>query len=207
MVHPPLFEKDISMWEKLTALYQRRYWLFFGLVLGWLLMSLAQATAARAAGDCAQGLGGQLGALARGAQTSAVLVQQREKAGSDVYTLLARAAPFGSPVAKLSLASSAVALLNCAALENADQQAASLRVRLAGLLDVAPRKVTASAVQKFYLQRLQTMVADQQQVLSPGERQVWADVLAYAGVLEGALVNSFRQMAADLRLPPPSLQL
>ena len=159
---------------------------------------------ARAYSDCASGPMKDLGALLSGGKAFAELVYgSGKKARNDVYKLLAYT-EFGlSPVAKFTISSSAVVVINCAALENADAKAAALRKRLAESIGEKPRKVTAARVQAYYLKRLKGGTPGQKRLLSDDERQLWADVLAYAAVLEPKLADKFAELAEQLQLPAP----
>ncbi|MCA3243852.1 MAG: hypothetical protein INF43_00915 [Alphaproteobacteria bacterium] len=163
-------------------------------------LALASLNApAHAFGDCATGVGGQLRAVVRGGLTAFDFVNHRDKAGTDVYRLFVRPAPLGE-VAKLSLASAAIAVINCAALEGGSAEAATLRARLAEAVQEAPRNLTADRVQRFYLARMRNAAPDQRQLLSVRERILWAETLELAARLNPSLASDFRKLSADLSL-------
>jgi hypothetical protein len=175
-----------------------------GLLIGWFLYWSAPA---KAYSDCASNTTGDVIALGKGGKTFWNLIQYRKKKNTDVYALLATS-NFGlNPAAKFTVSSSAIAVLNCAALEGADAQAAALRLRLAKGIDVPIRNLTAAQVQTYYRKRLQNSTPDQNQLLSETERQLWADILAYAAKAEPAIGQSFGRLAKKLNLPPPSTGL
>jgi hypothetical protein len=163
------------------------------------LLACGLATPALAFTDCASGLGGQLRALGRGVLTTTDLVRYRDKAGTDVYRLFVRTAPIGE-VAKLSLASAAIAVINCAALEGGNAEAATMRTRLAAAIQEAPRSLTADRVQRFYMARMRNAAPDQRLLLSGVERLLWADTLDLAARLNNGLAPSLRQLVNDLGL-------
>ena len=164
-----------------------------------LMLACGLISPALAFTDCASGLGGQLRAIGRGALTATDLIRYRDKAGTDVYRLFARAAPIGE-VAKLSLASGAIAVINCAALEGGNADAATMRSRLAAAIQAAPRDLTADRVQRFYMNRMRNAAPDQRQLLSAIERMLWADTLELAARLNATLAPSLRQLVNDLGL-------
>ncbi len=161
-------------------------------------------TPALAYGDCAAGVGRNIAALLKGANTAFNLVNNAEKSGSDVYILLADAQTGISPVAKLSTFSASVAVMNCAALEAANPHAGELRIRWSKWLQVPVTKVTSDRVQAAFTARLKAGGVGQNTLLTADERQLIADTLSATCTYEGAICADTRRLAAKLQLPPPS---
>jgi hypothetical protein len=161
------------------------------------------APMAQAKGDCASSLGGDLRALLRGAATTAELIGNDDKANTDVYKLLARAAPFGGEMAKLSLTSSAIAWLNCAALEGGgDEYAPLYRAELADLMGIKPTKLTADRVQKWLGNRLENGTPGQFHLLSEAEQAVFSNIFCHVGLeIDATLTDPLIELLADARLP------
>lgn len=175
--------------------------LVIGLLIGWFLYWSAPA---KAYDDCAADVKGQLISRAQGVLTLKNLIKYRKKKDTDVYQLLAMSVGKISPVAKITTSTSAIAVLNCAAIKSEDGKAMALRKRLANSIDEYVEDLRADRIQPFYINRLRNGTPGQKQLLSADERQLWADILAYAGEQEPTLENEFAALAIKINLPTPT---